>query len=160
MTATRTSILPAYIRKGDLIRKEYTEPYCATHALEYVAAWNEDDRPPSDNLALASFFLLSRPVSPVVLPTVPGIYVDKDGCPWVLHREIPNMPQHWTEDREFMADSEALYLAPFTRLRPESDVAAEVFSTLSAEFAWLFGDDALGTRKIRFEELAAKWATK
>ena len=52
------------------------------------------------------------------------------------------------------------YFPEFVVMRPESEVAAEVFSTLRAEFAWLFDDDALGTRKDRFEELAARWAAR
>jgi hypothetical protein len=57
------------IKKGDLIRKEYTGDL-ATRATEYLAVRDAHGYTSADG----AYFLLERPKPPVVLPTEPGAY--------------------------------------------------------------------------------------
>ena len=65
-----------------------------------------------------------RPAS--LLPTIPGIYADKVGDPWSL------FAGQWIFEREEMPIEKAILNAPFTRLRPEAEVAAEVLAAVEA----------------------------
>jgi hypothetical protein len=83
------------IRKGDRIRviEEYTT-LCAYTAVA------DDER---------TYELIERPV---VLPTEPGWYFDRDGDPWEVDDSV-TLREQW---------------APYTRIRPEAEVAAAVLA--------------------------------
>lgn len=56
------------------------------------------------------------------LPTEPGAYADKDGDPWLLDGN-----GYWGDVHgRWRRAADAVQHGPFTRLRPESDVRAEV----------------------------------
>ena len=86
---------------------------------------------------------------PVVLPTIPGTYADKAGFQWTLSKlgvfRFAGEIQTANVIEEY---------APFTRLRPESEVAAEVL----AEVRGMFGHGALMLNEVN--AIAARWAAK
>jgi hypothetical protein len=94
------------IRVGDLIRCEWGE----LNASEYVVTVNfvQDKYPQSEK-----YFLIRE--RPVVLPTVPGYYVDCDGDVWKLS------PSRFAclSGVEPSFDFDPEHYAPFTRLVPE-----------------------------------------
>ena len=136
MTATRTPILPGDIRNRDRIRCEYSiegDPV----AHEYIASFDAnswDER--------GTHYLLKRPVPPVVLPDVPGWYVGRADLPNYAHLQLCDeechgeTAPHWyrpDQRRVIPAEEVAEHYLPLTRLRPESEVAAE-FATGLLEF--------------------------
>ena len=84
---------------------------------------------------------------PVVLPTIPGIYADKAGDPWLV-----------SQFGVFLCGGESLTprdieeFAPFTRCRPVAEVAAEVLAEVAAEFGVGF--------LAGFKAMSARWAAK
>ncbi|WP_104128034.1 hypothetical protein [Cryobacterium sp. Y57] len=68
--------------------------------------------------------IFTEKVPPVVLPTIPGWYFDKDGDPC-------NVVEGETLRAEY---------APYTRLRPEAEVAAEVMADLVPKLEKIFYD--------------------
>ena len=145
MTDVRVPILPADIRKGDTIRCEYSTPHHPS-AHEYVAIKDTEEWTYG-----GSYFLLSRPVPPVVLPTEPGIYVDMDGAPWVVDER--GLISYKGISAVGWAASE---YAPFTRLRPEAEVAAEVL----ADIKTVYGENYLDNSNADWNDVAVKWAAK
>ena len=149
---TQTPILLADIRKGDLVRKEYdegTQTYAT--AVEYVATGGEETYGPLSG----AYFLLDRPVPPVVLPDVPGIYVSwvNPPSPTIVHKITDG---RWVdaEDLHYLSESVVSTLLPLTRLEPVADTAKRVL----AEVRGLFGPGALMLNEV--DEIAARWAAK
>lgn len=146
----KTMILPANIKAGDKLRFEpekVTE--ASATAFEYTATYDRA----TWGLQRGTHYLLERP-KPVVLPTEPGIYADKNGYPWVLHPSVPNCIQHWRLDTDFITDDQARAYAPFTRMRDERKVAAEVLAGFRSQ--WQMGFPII----IVLDSIAEKWATK
>jgi hypothetical protein len=106
------------IRKGDRIRIQYEVDALA------------DGMAASSGASPDVFELMERPV---VLPTEPGIYADKDGYPWILHASVPNCAQHWRLDTDAIPDSGVQGFAPFTLLRPIAEVAADIADKLEEQ---------------------------
>ena len=137
-----STILPEDIRKGDTIRSEYTDSYGPV-VHEYVARFDAD----MWTRTRVDYFLLIRPVPPVVLPTIPGIYADKVGDPWLV-----------SPFGVFLCGGASLTprdieeIAPFTRCRPVAEVAAEVLAEVAAEFGVGF--------LAGFKAMSARWAAK
>ena len=138
-------ILPADIRKGDNIRRETEDVDGKPVAYEYWANVDGEEVWATSN----TYFLLSRPVPPVVLPDVPGVYFDCVNDTWLL-----NTAGRW-DCIGCPTDSEnPTRYAPFTRLRPEAEVAAEVLADVRS----LFGPGALMLWLVN--AIATKWAAK
>ena len=162
MTATRTPILPGDIKKGDTIRCEYGHGSIhMVHALEYKAtadehSWSEEDD--------CTHFLLQRPVPPVVLPDVPGVYSSiNGGGVWQLLKR-----DGWFNNGQQRSLDVVRNYAPFTRLRPESEVAAEVLAEVGKAMNLRMvpeqgtGRVVLSLRNFRDDlmKMSDKWATK
>ena len=100
---TKTPIEPGDIRKGDLIRAECMidgEPEAHEHVANYDGdIWGR--------VGGTNHFRLDSPKLPVVLPTEPGIYADKDGSAWD------------TQHGGFLVKE----YAPFTKLEPVNETA-------------------------------------
>ena len=152
--STKTPILPADIRKGDTIRKEYDndaemgESEFVVRSVEYIAR-----KDGYDELLLhtGACYLLNRPVPPVVLPTEPGVYEGYDKL-----AERPLVARLLIDGRfvdsvfyEVLGDLERF--APFTRLRPEAEVAAEVLADIESNVGWATWES--------LDSVRAKWAT-
>jgi hypothetical protein len=118
-----TPIQPEDIRKGDLIRLEHTKPE-HTHAVEYRAAF-----PGERNYSGAEvrYFLLDRPKPPVVLPTEPGVYTDKQGDVWLVFDGSLRCLESPADTKN------ASSYAPFTKLEPVADTAARVLNALAPQ---------------------------
>lgn len=63
-----------------------------------------------------------------ILPTEPGIYVDKDGDPWILKPEDDRYEQRWFLEGVCRMLTEASKYAPFTRLETPADAAKKVLA--------------------------------
>ena len=158
----KTPILPADIRKGDLIRCEYDESKVEYHstATEYTApedGYKYSHRP-------TTHYLLHRPVPPVVLPTEPGVYSSiNGGGGWQLLKR-----DGWFNNGQERALDVVRNYAPFTRLRPESEVAAEVLAEVGKAMNLRMvpeqgtGRVVLSLRNFRDDlmKMSDKWATK
>ena len=142
-----STILPEDIRKGDSIRVEYTDYKGRIVANEFWADsdWYDYSAGTEGN----AYFLLDRPVPPVVLPIEPGWYHDCVNGIWRL-----NTFGFWDCIASPTDNENVTQHAPFTRLRPEADVAAEVL----AEVRGLFGHGALMLNEVN--AIAARWAAK
>ena len=66
------------------------------------------------------------------LPTEPGYYLDEDGNAWRRLDALGNWHSPWGDQ---VTSQEAAQYAPFTRLRPESEVAAEVINWIADQRA-------------------------
>lgn len=108
IATTPTPIKAEDIRKGDTIRREQPDNP-RVKAVEYVALADQDA--PEKRLP-NNLFLLDRPV---VLPTVPGVYSDREGDTW----KVIN-----TGRLVLLGDSAGGHdpkrYAPFTHLVPEA----------------------------------------
>lgn len=155
--SAKTPILPKDIRKGDSLRAEFTDSTeFKPSALEYEAeskchTWSSG-RP-------TNYFLLNRPVPPVVLPTEPGVYEGYDKL-----AERPLIARLLIDGRfvdsvfyEVLGDLERF--APLTRLRPETEVAAEVIRDARAEIINLGASPTSRYVEV-LDGVAARWATK
>ncbi|TFD51992.1 hypothetical protein E3T46_07845 [Cryobacterium sp. Hh11] len=128
----KTLITVADIRKGDTIRCEY-ETVSGPAAHEYVA-----DKDKEEWSVSAGYFLLSRPVPPVVLPTEPGAIItwnpNNTGGP--LFAQLGNHPDGpWMHESRHMNDAEMINRIggkAFTRLPNEAEVVTEVMGKLDA----------------------------
>jgi len=104
---TKTPIDPGDIRKGDLIRKEWSG--CQRmRSAEYVAAAVGDSYAATDDGAL---FLIDRLKPPVVLPTEVGYYIACDGGMDRIEFEGELLPERY---------------APYTKLEPVAETAKRV----------------------------------
>ena len=122
----KTPILPEDIRKGDNIRRETKDIDDKPVAYEYWADRNGVELWPTPN----TYFLLNRPVPPVVLPIEPGYYLDRGGDVWKLVE-----PNRWFCLVDTKYDYCEAKWAPFTRLCPEAEVVAEVLRAVTKEYA-------------------------
>ena len=154
-----STILPADIRKGDSIRVEYTDYKGRIIANEFWADgdWYDYSAGAEGN----TYFLLDRPVPPVVLPTIPGVVISWQS-PYVKRVATLEKVNQWlcgdqnstsAELVRWIADT-AISGSTFTVLRPEAKVAAEVL----AEVRGLFGHGALMLNEV--SAIAARWAAK
>lgn len=84
---------------------------------------------------------------PVVLPDVPGCYRDYQNGIWRL-----NTFGYWDCIGSPTCNEHVAQCAPFTRLRPEAEVAAEVLAEVAAEFGVGFLSG--------FKAMSARWAAK
>ncbi|GAB3125776.1 hypothetical protein [Glaciibacter psychrotolerans] len=126
-STVRTPIRREDIRKGDLIRKEYTERLRSTVAHEYVA---ESDGDTADPRTTGNFFLLDRPVAPVVLPTETGIYMDATGGIWSFQTN-GNLALKVESSAGWFNDEHVAGFAPFTRLEPVAVTAEKVLNRVA-----------------------------
>ena len=132
--SNKTPILPADIRAGDTIRSEYSNAE-GPAAYEYVAI-----RDAIQGIVDTTYFLLNRPVPPVVLPKVPGsviCWTDGAYLPQIAQLDAGHMDLGWFtgEDGDnlwYTDDQLVSYMdgAPFTHLRPEAEVLADILPQL------------------------------
>ena len=118
------------IRKGDRVRLSFEFTACS----DYTQAADDDGD---------TYELIERPV---VLPTEPGWYFDRDGDPWELDA-TGELSEQW---------------APYTRIRTEAEVAAEVIADLKATATHHINgrdSDHFTIFEDTLEAFAAKWAT-
>jgi len=144
---TKTPIEPGDIRKGDLIRWERIE-YSAVraNAVEYTA---ERDRDSYGHPMHASWFLLYRPNTPIMLPVAPGFYtVSPDAHPYerilVLRgkgwHHLFTPPLCAAEVDRFTPEEIARSAAKdggLTRLEPVAETAKRVIDRMASW--WEFG---------------------
>ena len=128
--SNKTPILTVNIRKGDTIRCEYGNS-ASPVAHEYVAIANEYSWD-----STGTHYLLNRPVPPVVLPTEIGYQLASDGELWYRQSTGANNGYHWQDSNgERFTDEVARKFAPFTHLRAEAEVVAEVLRAVTKEYA-------------------------
>ena len=124
------------IRKGDRIKLTRTDEFTATHdGPDMLAA--------SDH----TYELIERPVT---LPTVPGVYLDKQGDVWRLKAS-----RFLCLSIEGFDDAPNEY-APFTLLRPVAEVAAEVLDELDLDVS--LAEERWHERSYSTTELRATFA--
>ena len=123
---TKTPIEPGDIRKGDTI----SETYSSGHLInsDYVAL---HDRHTINRQNANAWSLLARPKPAVVLPTEPGVYVDKVGDLWVIGElpELVCLTSGGHDELERLDDGADFYpgnFAPFTKLEPVAQIAERV----------------------------------
>ncbi|TFD51987.1 hypothetical protein E3T46_07820 [Cryobacterium sp. Hh11] len=87
----------------------------------------------------------------VVLPLWPGYYLDRQGDAWELATS-----GRWIFPADAKYDRREAEFAPFTRLRPEAEVAAEVLGDIKETY----GENFLDNSNAAWNEVAEKWATK
>lgn len=144
-STVRTPIKREDIRKGDLIRKEHTERLRSTVAHEYVA---ESDGDTADPRTTGNYFLLDRPVAPVVIPTEFGWYLDHANDVWELSA------LGWEDDGDFRDRDFVAEFAPFTRLEPVAVTAEKILNRVANLFVFrIMGDSG----KADLKQIAAEF---
>ena len=151
----KATIEPKAIRKGDLIRKEYGT-VGKTEAIEYRADAEGDG---FSNSISAAYFLLDRPVPPVILPTEPGAYrgTYSDGEPGSLYvLDADGIWHDFSDSHATSAVWKPTKYAPLTKLEPVAETAKRVIERMASW--WEFGPP----KKFQdeFNDIAAEFGVK
>lgn len=121
MSNAPITITRADNKVGDKVRVEYPQltsgsvesfPFSRIAAREFFANEDED---PFCRQSQETLTLLERPVPPVVIPTEPGIYLDRQGDAW----KLPEYEGATLICLGAATNYQAKDYAPFVRLVPE-----------------------------------------
>ena len=148
---TKTPIEPGDIRKGDLIRAEYTidrEP----EAHEHVANCDGDIW---GRVGGTTHFRLDRPKPPVVLPTEPGAYVTNYQFPDVFKLDVLTLDEvgQWRRGNAIVTIEHVERCGgnSLTKLEPVNETARKMRDAIIKTF------DAEGNYYSTVREVAAEF---